>query len=347
MEDGDEEALALWRRFRDLSIVKYKETYARLNVAFDVYSGESQVNAGMLRALAMLKEQGLLEESEGAKIIDLEADKLGKAIVEKKDGTALYITRDIGAAMERWETYKFDKMYYVVAAAQELHLRQLFAILKKLNFDWASRCEHISFGLVTGMSTRKGTAVFLDDILEETRERMHEQMRQNEKKYAQIEDPVAVADQIGLSAIMVQDMAARRIKNYEFKWDRMFSFEGDTGPYLQYAHARLCSVERNLGRPVNPQANLALVTEKPALEIVELIAKYPEVVRNACTTLEPSNIVQYSLKLSHAVSVAWDTIWVMNQPEELADARMWLYWSARIVLGNALKLIGLKPLERM
>ena len=201
MEDGDAEAVGLWKHFRDLSIVKYKETYARLNVHFDIYSGESQVNEGMKRALVMLREKGLLQESEGAQIIDLEKEKLGKVVVEKKDGTALYITRDIGAALERHEQYKFDKMYYVVAAPQELHLRQLFKILEKLGFDWSKKCEHISFGLVQGMSTRKGTAVFLDDILEETQERMHEQMRQNEKKYAQIENPDQVAAQIGLSAV--------------------------------------------------------------------------------------------------------------------------------------------------
>jgi arginyl-tRNA synthetase len=215
MEDQDPSALALWRRFRDLSIAKYKQTYARLNIDFDVYSGESQVKAeSMTNAYKAMKEAGIAEDSEGAVIADFTkhgAKKLGKAIIIRKDGTPLYLTRDIGAITERDDTYHFDKMIYVVASQQDLHLAQLFKITELSGHkDLASRCQHINFGMVHGMSTRKGTVKFLDDILRDVGDKMHEVMRKNDVKYAQVENPVQTADTLGITAVMVQDMTGKR-----------------------------------------------------------------------------------------------------------------------------------------
>jgi len=214
MVDGDPEALGVWKRFRDLSIEKYKATYARLNIRYDEYSGESQVkDESMDHAAKVLAETGVSEESEGAVVVDLTkySKKLGKALVKKKDGTSLYLTRDIGAAAERFEKYKFDKMIYVVASQQDLHLAQLFKIMEVMGRkDISERCQHINFGMVLGMSTRKGTAKFLDDILRDVGEKMHEVMRKNEDKYKQVEDPEKVADVLGISAVMVQDMKGKR-----------------------------------------------------------------------------------------------------------------------------------------
>ncbi|KAI1314983.1 hypothetical protein EDD11_001419 [Mortierella claussenii] len=348
MEDGDEAALKIWSRFRDLSIVKYKDIYARLNIAFDVYSGESQVTDGMERALKMLHEKNLLTESDGALIVDLTKYKLGICVVQKKDGTTLYITRDIGAALERYEKYGFEHMYYIVASQQDLHLKQLFKILELLGFEWAKKVTHLNFGMVGGMSTRKGTVVFLEDILEETRDTMHEVMKKNEHKYAQIEEPLQVADNIGISAIMVQDASARRVKNYDFDWKRMFSFEGDTGPYLQYAHARLCSIERKTEMQVNLNADLRhLGDSRAAADLITMIARYPQIVRETARSFEPVNIVGYAMKLSHHVSQALESMYVMGAEKELAEARLFMYWSARITLGNAMRLLNLKPQERM
>ncbi|ORX70038.1 putative arginine--tRNA ligase, cytoplasmic [Linderina pennispora] len=349
MEDGDQETLSLWQRFRDLSIAKYKDTYARLGLQFDVYSGESQVTEGMHRAMKMLEDFGLLEESEGAKIIDLEKHKkhLGKAVVQKKDGTTLYLTRDIGAALERIDTYNFDKIVYVVSSQQDLHLKQLFKTLELLKVPYADRFQHINYGLVKGMSTRKGTVVFLDDMLRESADNMHAVMKENEAKYAQVPEPEQTAATLGLSAIVVQDMSARRIKDYDFNWDRILSFEGTTGPYLQYAHARLCSMERRAAVKVNPDADITLLTEPAAQELVDLVSRYPDLLATTLQQLEPCSIVQYLFKLSHAVSVAWESLWVHNQPTEIAEARLLMYWSARTVLGNGLTLIGLTPVERM
>ncbi|KAJ2181201.1 arginyl-tRNA synthetase, partial [Coemansia sp. RSA 530] len=218
MEDGDESALALWQRFRTLSIEKYKQIYARLGVHFDVYSGESQVGEGMSRAIQMLTDTGLLIEHEGAKLVDLTEHKLGKALVQKSDGTTLYLTRDIGAAIERYEKYNFDKIIYVVSSQQDHHLKQLFKTVELLGLPYADRFEHVNYGLVNGMSTRRGTVVLLEDVLHESKEKMHDVMRANEAKYRGVADPDHIADVLGMSAIVIQDMTARRIKNYTFDW---------------------------------------------------------------------------------------------------------------------------------
>ena len=215
MEEGDPAALELWHRFRDLSIQKYKETYARLNIDFDIYSGESQVkNESMKAAYETMEKTGVSEQSEGAVIVDFTkhgAKKLGKAIIVRKDGTPLYLTRDIGAITERDEEHHFDKMIYVVAMQQDLHLAQLFKITELMGHkDLASRCQHINFGMVRGMSTRKGTVKFLDDILGDVRDKMHEVMKKNTEKYEQVENPELTADILGMSSVMVQDMSGKR-----------------------------------------------------------------------------------------------------------------------------------------
>ncbi|KAJ1822186.1 arginyl-tRNA synthetase [Coemansia sp. RSA 2599] len=347
MEDHDEEALALWQRFRDLSIVKYKDIYARLGIDFDVYSGESQVGEGMHRAMKMLADAGLLVEDKGAVLLDLEKYKLERVLVKKSDGTALYLTRDIGAAIERYEKYQFDKIIYVVASQQDLHLKQLFKTIELLELPYADRFQHINYGLVKGMSTRKGTVVFLDEMLRDSKENMHSVMRKKEAKYVQVEDPEYVADKLGISAIVVQDMMARRIKDYEFSWDRILSFEGDTGPYLQYTHARLCSIERKAHVKVNPEADVSLLAEPSCRELINMLARYPDVLAATLQTLEPCNIVQFILKLAHVVSSILEELRVVNQPDEIAEARLLMFNSVRVVIGNALTLIGLTPIERM
>jgi arginyl-tRNA synthetase len=215
MVDGDQAALEIWKRFRDLSIKRYQETYARLNIRYDEYSGESQVkDESMEKAAKIMQEKNVSEDSDGAIIVDftkLGSKKLGKAIVKKKDGTSLYLTRDIGAIMEREEKYQFDRMIYVVAAAQDLHLAQLFKIVEAMGLkELSQKCQHINFGMVLGMSTRKGTVKFLDDILRDVGEKMHEVMKSNESKYEQIEDPEKAADILGISSVMVQDMTGKR-----------------------------------------------------------------------------------------------------------------------------------------
>lgn len=355
MEDGDAEALKMWKLFRELSIEKYIETYARLNIKYDSYSGESQVSKDKMKEVTqMFEEKGLVHEDKGAKLIDLSKFKknLGKCLVQKSDGTSLYLTRDVGEAIKRYSTYKFDKMIYVIANQQDLHVQQFFEILKQMGTEFHSKLEHINFGMVEGMSTRNGTVVFLDHILEETKEKMHEVMRQNPNKYALIAEPDKVADLVGISAVMIQDMQAKRINNYEFKWERMLSFEGDTGPYLQYAHSRLRSVERNFdfkgeSPDILADADFSLLVEPCGANLIRTLAQYPDVIKRALKTNEPSTVVTYLFALSHIVSQCYDQLWVAGQERELALARLALYVSARQVLYNGMTLLGLTPVDRM
>ncbi|EGG15018.1 arginyl-tRNA synthetase [Cavenderia fasciculata] len=347
MEDGDVDALAIWKRFRDVSIEKYKAIYARLNVSFDIYSGESLMCDGMVHAYDKLVEKNLVIESEGAKVIDLEAYKLGKVLVKKKDGSTLYITRDIAAANYRKEDLKFDKMIYVVASQQELHFRQLFKIVETMGYEWSKDLTHIGFGMVKGMSTRKGTVVFLEDILNESKQIMGEVMKKNEAKYAEIEKPDEVADILAVSAVVIQDFSAKRNKDYDFNWDRMLSFEGDTGPYLQYAHARLCSMERKNNVAINKDADLGLLTEPEAYTLAVTIGRYGDVLQGALNNLEPNVVATYLFELCHAISSAHSVLYVKDREQNLAEARTALFHCAKIILGNGLRILGLVPLERM
>ena len=232
MEDGDETALSNWRVWRAMSVKKYEQEYERLNVKFDVYTGESTVGQeSMNLALEKLDEMGLISETNGAKLVDLEKWKLGKAVVRKKgrenfifcfpflillsffltiDGTSIYLTRDIGGAIERYQKYAFDKMIYVVSSQQDLHLAQFFKVLELMGYPWAKSLVHINYGLVQGMSTRKGTVVFLDQIIKEAGNVMHEQMLKNEDKYNAVENPEETSLEIGITGVKIQDMAAKR-----------------------------------------------------------------------------------------------------------------------------------------
>jgi arginyl-tRNA synthetase len=358
MVDGDEKAIALWKRFRDLSIDRYKETYKRLNIQFDEYSGESQVSESAMNAAAKtMLEAGIAEESDGALIVDFTKHvpgKTGKAlekpIIRRKDGTALYLTRDISELLNREEKYHFDHMIYVIASQQDLHVKQFFKIVELMGYkDIAAKVQHINFGLVLGMSTRKGTVKFLNDILRDVGDYMHDVMKKNQEKYQQVENPEAVADILGISAVMCQDMAGKRINNYQFDMAVMTSFEGDTGPYLQYAHARLCSITRkaNLSEEEIASADLSLLAEPHAVNLVRILSQWPDVVQNTLRTLEPTTVLTYLFKMTHVLSSSYDHLRIVGSEPGLMKSRMALYDAARIVLNNGMRLLGLTPVERM
>ncbi|KAJ6532922.1 arginyl-tRNA synthetase [Mycena vulgaris] len=372
MEDGDPEALALWRRFRDLSVVAYAKVYKRLNVEFDDYAGESLVtNANIQSVMSELQSKGLLSEKNmwesqpgrnykmppptddagnlvrdknPAWAVDLHRFKLDKPVVQKLDGTTIYMVRDIAGAMQRFEKYKFDKMIYVVGDQQDLHCAQLFKILELMGAPFADRLEHVNFGKVKGMSSRKGDVKFLQEILDMAQESMLSQMQTNAEKFNNVEDPEATSDQIGMTCVKIQDMQAKRINSYAFDVLRMTSFEGDTGAYLQYAHARLCSVERKVTAEISlcqdsTTINTALLVEPKAREIAYLLACYPEIVRMAFKVCEPSTIVSYCFNMGNLI--------VRGQDRRLAGARLLLFACARLVLASGMRLLSLSPLDRM
>jgi len=358
MEDGDKEALELWRTFRSISIEKYKTTYARLNIHFTDYSGESTVKKETMEmAERILIEKGIAVQDKGATLIDFKkhgAKSLDVALIRNRNGTSNYLLRDIGAAIQRMHTYNMDKMIYVVMAEQEMHLQRLFKILELMGGEYAALSKkmlHVSFGKVQGMSTRRGTVKFLDDILNDVGESMHDVMRRNEDKYRQVQDADQVADILGISAVMVQDMSGKRINNYPFNIERMTSFEGDTGPYLQYAHARLSSIQRKVDLTHDQLlgADFSLLKEPSAVDLVRLLAQYPDVVNHTFKTLEPTTILTYLFRLTHQLSSSYDILRVVGAPEGMGTtiARAALYEAARQTIHAGMKLLGLSPVDRM
>lgn len=348
MEEGDSAALEQWKLFRDMSIKSYASIYDRLNIKFDVYSGESQINTYIPKALGLLKEKNLLQKSkEGALVVDLEKYKLDNVTVQRADGTSLYVTRDIASIIMRKEKYQFNKAIYAVGSEQSNYFQQVFKLsnLLSLTHD-ASELQHIEFGRIKGMSTRKGTVVFLQDILDQAKEKILEYMNQDDqkKKMGNID---TIADQLGVSAILIQDMKSKRGKDYEFSWDRMTDSKGDTGVFLQYAHARACGIERKSGVSVTPNVDFTILKEKEAIDLIQSISQFPEIVENSFHTLEPCTIVNYLFKLSHATSTATRFLRVKDMEQDVSEARMLLFWSARVTLRNGLYLLGIKPIEQM
>lgn len=366
MEDGDAEALALWQRFRDISIDRYVTLYARLNISFDEYSGESQVQTSSVESVEkILKERGVYEEKDGSWHIDFEkygSKGLGTAVVRGRTGTTTYLLRDVAAVLEREEKYAFDKMIYVVSSEQDLYFKRIFKTLDLMGrSDLTARLQHINFGKVEGMSSRRGNVKLLSDILDFSGEYMHEVMRKTPEKYAQVENPEAIADTVGLTAVMVQDMSGKRINNYPFDMDRMTSFEGDTGPYLQYCHARLSSILRKVENRFgvsaadlqqhiagNSNALGVDIDNDHSINLLRLIAQYPDVTAMALRNHEPSTILTYLFRLAHQISSSYDVIRVLGTDisRDVTLTRAALYASARQVLANGLGLLGVIPVER-
>lgn len=346
MEEGDPAALNQWSRFRDMSIKSYASIYDRLNVKFDVYSGESQVNPYISRAHDILNDKHLLTRTkDGAYAVDLEPYNLDTAVIQRADGTSLYMTRDLASVLMRRELYPFQKAIYVVGSEQAAYFKQMFQI-SKLMTDTSLNLQHVGFGRIKGMSTRKGTVVFLQDILDTAKERILEYMNNDQEK-SQMKDRDAIADQLGMSAILIQDMKSKRGKDYEFSWDRMTDAKGDTGVFLQYAHAKACGIERKSGVEISPNVDFTILKEKEAMDLVQSIAQFPETVETAFASLEPSTLVNYLFKLSHATSAASKFLRVKDMEHDVSKARMLLFWSARITLRNGLYLLGIKPIKQM
>ncbi|KAI7898395.1 arginyl-tRNA synthetase [Cokeromyces recurvatus] len=355
MESGDLEALKRWKEFRDYSIESYKNIYKRLNIGFDYYSGESETEPYIMKVYQILKDSRLVKEEKEGWVIDLERFGLGRPFVRRGMGTSLYLTRDLASILLRYDKLGgFDKSIYVVGIEQELYLKQLFKISELIyeqNPERWPKVEfaHANFGRVMGMSTRKGTVVFLEDILDTAKEKMLENMQEGKQnKLEGIVNEEAVADQLGVSAVIVQDMVAKRIKNYQFSWDRMTASKGYTGVYLQYTHARLCSIERNMNIPVNINADTSLLKEKEAFELTLTISQFPDIVQSSCKAMDPCILVQYLFRLSHIASQANSQLRVKGaESREIAEARLLLFWAAKTTLANGLRLLGVNPLNRI
>ncbi len=348
LEDGNEEEYKLWEWFREESLKEFSRVYDMLGISFDSYAGESFYSDKMDRITDMMAEKGLLQESQGAEIVDLSAYDMSPALIRKKDGSTLYITRDIAAAVYRKEHYHFDKNIYVVAAQQNLHFQQWFKIIELMGFDWADQCVHVPFGLVSlddgTMSTRKGKVVFLEDVLNRAVEKTREVMEEKNVGNDNIDE---VSKQVGIGAVIFQELSNNRIKDYTFSWDKVLNFDGETGPYVQYTHARACSVLRKAQVDVTTDVDFSFITTETAYELAKLILRFPQVVIDAANKYEPSVVTRHIIDIAQAFNKFYHDEHIIVEDLEEQKAKLLLVDAARQTIANGLYLLGMEAPTRM
>ena len=357
LEAGEPEEVALWKKFRELSLAEFNRVYDMLGITFDSYAGESFYSDKMPRFIQELKDKGLLIESQGAQIVDLEEYGMSPAMITKSDGSSLYVTRDIAAAVYRKETYDFYKCIYVVASQQNLHFRQWKKVLELMGYEWQKDCIHVPFGLVSlsdgddikMMSTREGTVVFLEDVLNTAVEKTADIMRE---KNAQGIDIDEVSREVGIGAVIFQELSNNRIKDYVFSWDKVLNFDGETGPYVQYTHARASSVLRNasaeeMAEVAAGNCDWSYLTSDSAYALIKLLYRVPEVVLEAADKYEPSILTRHLVDIAQAFNKFYhdEHILVDNRDERIA--KLSLVDASRTVIANCLGLLGIKAPERM
>ena len=354
LENGEKEELELWTWFREESLKEFTTVYKMLGIEFDSYAGESFYSDKMPAVVDELKEKGLLEESEGAMIVNLEDYDLGVALITKSDGSTLYITRDIAAAIYRKQHYDFYKNVYVVASQQNLHFQQWIKIVELLGYDWANDCVHVPFGLVSleegTMSTRHGRVVFLEDVLNKAVEKTREIIVEKNVVTDNIDETAAM---VGIGAVMFQELSNNRIKDYTFSWDKVLNFDGETGPYVQYTYARAKSVLRNAGDDVVAKAEAAegldmqYISGDSAYELAKLIYAFPVVIGEAANKYEPSVVTRHIVDVAQAFNRFYhdEHILVDNEEEKLAKTALVI--AAANTIKNGLGLLGISAPEKM
>ncbi len=353
LENGSQEEVELWQWFRDESLKEFGKVYDMLGISFDSYAGESFYSDKMERILNELEEKNLLVESEGAQIVDLETAGLPPALVKKKDGSTLYITRDIAAAIYRKENYNFYKNIYVVASQQNLHFQQLIEIVNLLGYDLGKDCRHIPFGLVSledgTMSTREGRVVFLEDVLNKAVEKTREVIIEKNVLTDNIDK---TAEEVGIGAVIFQELSNNRIKDYVFSWDKVLNFEGETGPYVQYTHARAASVLRKAETEEveiakSGKIDLKYIATDRAFELAKLIYKFPEVVVEAGERCEPSIVTRHIVNVAQGFNRFYHDEHILVENKEERVAKLALVLAAKHTIKNGLDLLGIKAPDKM
>ena len=348
IEDGDPEALRIFNWFKELTLRDTARVYELLGVKFDSYAGESFYNDKMGRVIDELKAKNLLTISDGASIVDLEKYNMPPCLILKKDGATLYATRDIAAALYRHDTYHFDKCLYVVAYQQDLHFRQWFKVLELMGYDWAKDCVHVAFGMISyegqSLSTRKGNIVYLEDLLDQAQEKA---LKIIEEKSPNLENKAEVARQVGIGAVVYADLSNNRIKDIDFCWDRALNFDGETGPYVQYTHARCCSVLRKAAELSLPDPDYSALQDDEAQDCLRKLGRFPDVIKEAADKYEPSMITRAVTDLAQAYNKFYYEHRILDDDPAVAAARVALTRAMKSVIKTGLYLIGIEAPERM
>lgn len=348
LEEGDKEATGLWKKFRDYSLQEFDRVYEMLDIGFDSYPGESFYNEFMDQTIDEIKAKGLAEMSQDALIVDLEQYNLPPCLLKKKDEATLYATRDIAAAIYRYNTYKFHKSLYVVGSAQSLHFRQVFKVLELMGYQWAKDCVHVDFGWIKFrqemMSTRKGNIILLEDVLNKSIQLAQKII---EEKNPELENKEEVSKDVGIGAVIFADLSTRRNKDIDFDWDQALSFDGETAPYVQYTHARLCSLQRKYGKPVEKKADHTAFSTEEERALIKLLEDFPAKVKSAGQAFEPAFICSNLIDLCSAFNRFYQKQRIITEDETLTAARMLLVKSLQTTIRSGLSLLGIKAPERM
>ena len=345
LENGNEEAEALWKWFREESLQAFIKIYDLLGVHFDSYQGEAFYNGKMTRTIEMLYQHGLIEHSDGAEVVNLKAYDLPPCLIKKSDGATLYATRDLTAAIYRQDKYEFEKALYVVGQEQSLHFRQVFLVLKRLGYHWADKMEHVPFGFILKegkkMSTRKGKVVLLEEVINEAIDLAEKNILD---KNPGLENKEQIAKEVGVGAIIFHDLKNDRQHNVEFSLEDMLRFEGATGPYVQYTHARACSIlEKSTG---NDSLDVTGLYDQYSWSIIKLLKDFPDIIRSSFEQNEPSQIAKYLIDISQEFNKYYGSVKILTEDEQL-DSRLALVKSTTIVIKEGLRLLGLKAPEKM
>ncbi len=347
IEDGDAEAMRLFHWFKEITLREAHKIYAKLDVKFDSYDGESFYNDKMQPILDELREKNLLELSEGAYVVRLDEEKLPPAIILKSDGTTLYATRDLAAADYRKRTYDFAKNLYVVAYQQNLHFKQVFAVLKKMGRAWADMCEHVAFGMVSledgTMSTRQGKVVLLEDVLAQAVEKT---LRVIEEKNPDLQNKEQVASDVGIGAVLYSTLSQNRIKDIVFSFDKVLNFDGETGPYVQYTHARCASVLRRAPKAA-AQPDFTSLQNDEAFALLKLLERFPQTVIAASEKCEPFYVTRHVTELAQAFNKFYYEHRIIGDDEPQMAARLALTQAVKNTIQSGLGLLGIRAPEQM
>ena len=350
MEHGDEEALKIWQWFKDISLIEYKRTYDLLGMDFDYYLGESFYRDKTDDVVKRLKAANLLTESEGAQIVNLDAFDMAPCLILKNDGSSIYATRDLAAIFYRKDTYHFVKCLYVTGQEQKLHFKQVFKVVELLGNEWAKdQLIHIPYGLVSlegaKLSTRSGNIIYAEDILLEAIAKIKEII---DEKNPDLPDKDETAKKIGVGAVLFNDLYNQRIKDVSFKWEKLLNFDGETGPYVQYTHARCCSILKKLdGFTPSADIDYSALSDVEAMELLKEINRFPSVVKDASERYEPSVVARFAVDVAQAFNKFYNTCRIHVDDENVRNARATLVYITKKTIKDAMELLGIDCPEQM